>query len=75
MFFLQLLTIILFRVMYTVSGSNSAKIVLPFEKGSTLKGKNLLPRGANSFLLKLTPFQKTLMCRKANRKSQKLSPL
>ena len=23
----------------------------PSEKGSTLKGKNLLPRGANSFLL------------------------
>ena len=24
---------------------------VPSEKGSTLKGKNLLPRGANSFLL------------------------
>ena len=24
---------------------------LPFEKGFTLKGKNLLPLGANSFLL------------------------
>ena len=29
-----------------------------FEKGSTLKGKNLLPRRANSFLLELTPLQK-----------------
>ena len=25
---------------------------VPFEKWSTLKGKNLLPLGANSFLLK-----------------------
>ena len=32
--------------------------MLPFEKVSTLKGKNLLPTGANSFLLELTPFQK-----------------
>ena len=30
----------------------------PSEKGSTLKGKNLFPRGANSFLLEQTPFQK-----------------
>ena len=30
----------------------------PSEKGSTQKGKNLLPEGANSFLLKQTPFQK-----------------
>ena len=28
------------------------------EKVSTIKGKNLLPRGANSFLLEYTPFQK-----------------
>ena len=27
------------------------KHFLPFEKGSTLKGKNLLPVGANYFLL------------------------
>ena len=27
-------------------------------KGSVLKGKNLLPVGANSFLLEQTPFQK-----------------
>ena len=31
---------------------------LPSEKGCTLKGKNLLPRGANSFLLEYTPLQK-----------------
>ena len=30
----------------------------PSKKESTQKGKNLLPRGANSFLLELTPFQK-----------------
>ena len=28
-----------------------------FEKGITLKGKNLLPLGTNSFLLKRTPYQ------------------
>ena len=28
------------------------------EKGSTLKGKNLFPKGANSFLLEMTTFQK-----------------
>ena len=39
----------------------TVKIVcLPSEKGSILKGKNLLPQGANSFLLELTPFQKGL---------------
>ena len=30
----------------------------PFEKESTLKGKNLLLLGANSLLLEQTPFQK-----------------
>ena len=30
----------------------------PSEKGSILKGKNLHPLGANSFLLEWTPFQK-----------------
>ena len=29
-----------------------------FEKGSSLKGKNLLPMGANSFLFEKTPIQK-----------------
>ena len=42
---------------YTFKKDNSVKIVLlPSEKRSTLKGKNLLPLGANSFLLGLTPF-------------------
>ena len=36
----------------------SKQFYLPSEKGSTLKGKNLLPLGANSFLLEQTPFQK-----------------
>ena len=31
---------------------------LPSEKDCALKGKNLLPVGANSFLLEQTPFQK-----------------
>ena len=40
------------RNWYIFKGDNSLKFVLlPSEKGSTLKGKNLLPRGANSFLL------------------------
>ena len=41
------------RGMETISRvGNSFKIILaPFEKGSALKGKNLLPMGANSFLL------------------------
>ena len=36
----------------------SVKIVLaPSEKGSTLKGKNLLPKGASSVLIDLIPFE------------------
>ena len=35
--------------------------------GSTLYRKNIAPTGANSFLLKLTPFLTALMTRKANR--------
>ena len=31
---------------------------IPFRKGSTLKGKNLHPRGANSFLLGYIPSHK-----------------
>ena len=33
---------------------------LPSEKGSTLKGKNFLPWGANSFLLEQTPSEEGL---------------
>ena len=37
----------------------SVKFILsPSEEGSTQRGKNFLPVGANSFLLELTPFQK-----------------
>ena len=46
-------------------------IFLPSEKGSTQKGKNLLPNGANSFLLEQTPFREGLAFSKVNRKSQK----
>ena len=42
-----------------LKGDNSIKIDLhSFEKGSTLKGNNLLPAGSVSFLLEKTPFQK-----------------
>ena len=34
---------------------------IPSEKGSTIKGKTLLPKKANSFLLEYTPFQKGYM--------------
>ena len=33
---------------------------IPFRKGVYSNGKNLLPWGANSFLLEQTPFQKGL---------------
>ena len=36
------------------------------ENGSILKGKNLLPLGANSFFLELTPFQKGLRVHGSN---------
>ena len=37
---------------------------LPSEKGSTIKGKNLLPFGANSFLLELNSLKKGWCARK-----------
>ena len=61
------------QIHYTFSGGKSVKLFLtPFGKGVYSKGKNLLPMGANSFLLEQIPFRRGLMCRKANRKSQKL---
>ena len=40
-------------------GGNSSDIILPpSEKECTIKGKNLLLLGANSFLLEYTSFQK-----------------
>ena len=41
---------------YTFRG----ELFLSSKKGSSLKGKNLLPLGANSFLLEKIPFQKGL---------------
>ena len=42
-------------------GGISVKLFyLPSEKGSAVKGKNLLPLGANSFLLEQTIFWKAL---------------
>ena len=59
---------------YTLRGGNSVKIdLVPSVKGSVLKGENLLPLGS-----KFSPFRvdkRGLMYRKANSKSQKLSPL
>ena len=43
----------------TVRGATLSKsFCFPSEKGSTLKGKNLLPLGANSLLLEEIPLQK-----------------
>ena len=40
------------------SALKGKNMLAPCEKGSTLKGNNLLPRGANSFLLELTFFRR-----------------
>ena len=49
--------------MDTLSEENLSKFLcLSSEKDSTLKGKNLLLLGANSFLLKRTPSQKGAWC-------------
>ena len=62
LFHRQIKSYISLRGMDTLSGvaTLSKLFCLPSEKGSTLKGKNLLPLGANSFLLEYTPFQKGL---------------
>ena len=44
----------------------------PFEKGCTVKGKSLVPVGANSFFKSRPLFWRGLVCRKGNRKSQKV---
>ena len=46
-----------------------------FEEYGAFEGKTLLPKGANSFLLAKTPFQKGTGVQDSNRKSQKLLPL
>ena len=43
-----------------------------FSKKSTLKVNNLLPVGANYFLLEKPLFRRDLVCMKANKKSQML---
>ena len=40
-----------------MGGNSSSKVCLLSEKGSPLKGKDLLPVGANPFLLEYTPFK------------------
>ena len=45
-----------------------------FEIRSTLKGKNLLPVGANSFLLEKTYFRMWLFVQKSKQIVKKLSP-
>ena len=56
--------------MDTLSGEATVKMFASvLVKGSTLKGKNLLLLGANSFLLEKTVFRRNLVRIKANRKS------
>ena len=45
---------------YSLKRDKSFKLLLPSEKGHTLKEKNLLPTGEKSFLLEYSPFQKGL---------------
>ena len=46
---------------------------LPSEKGPTLKGKHLLPQGANSFFY--MPLSEGTVCKKTNMKPQKVVSL
>ena len=57
-------------------GSQLSKLFcLPFEKGSSLKEKEFALMGSKFFFFQSRPlFRSGLMCRKVNRKSQKLSP-
>ena len=76
---------ILLRGEYTFKGDKSSKLfLLPSEKGSSLKGKNMLTpfrREKNSFLTELEQILSFYVdlgnwgCRKANQMSQKLSLL
>ena len=45
-------------------------VCLPLEKESSLQGKNLLPLGANSYLVETTPFKIEIGMLERNRKSQ-----
>ena len=48
---------------------------LPAEKGSILKGKNLLPFGSKFLPFRVDLLRMGLVCRKTNMKLQRLSPL
>ena len=62
-----------FKGMGVLSSGYSVKMTLfLFEKGSTLKGKNLLPGGANSFLLELTPIRKGLNVQEDKQEDNKI---
>ena len=72
---LHCLPILCLRGMNTLSGevTLSKCFCLPFVKGSTLKRKNLLPKGEQILSFESRPlFRRGLKCEKANRKSQKL---
>ena len=73
---LQYLSILL-RRMYTCSGETTIKIVLSlFPKGVYSKRKEFAPKGTKFFHFWADSFSEgTSMCRKANKKSWKLSPL
>ena len=59
---------------YIVRVGNSVKLILlPSEKESSLKGKNLLPVGANSFLLEKTPLAEGTWCAETKKKKKKKS--
>ena len=53
----------------------SKLICFPSEKGSSLKGKTLLPRGANSFFLEKIPFQKWLGVQESKQEVSKIVSL
>ena len=66
------------RGLNTCSGetTQSFSFCFPSKKGVCSKWKEFAPPlGANSFLLEKIPFKRGTLCRKANRKSQKLPPL
>ena len=62
------------RGLNTCSGETalSFNFCFPSKKGVYSRWKEL---GAIFFLLEMIPFRRGIMCRKANRKSQKMSPL
>ena len=60
---------------YAFRGDDSIKIIFPLsEKGSPLKGRNFLPKRANSVLLKKTIFRKVLVYRNGNKKHKSCPP-